>query len=349
MEERIQQIVVDVLNKYCFPPRPYDSLPVDPYKVGQETVWHIECLSLHSDKAEDARAALEEAGYDPRLFLFAGHPFRAVKLEGETLTIKLPSLTPRYRENLETQIEGLKEALGCEVSCEYERMTLQETIVNSIRYYPGIQPTRETVLNHLFCVIGNGFDWAEGALVNGEVYEGDPEQRLREWSDEFSRNHPMSHDIPGVEERRLKRLEEEIQKSREAEERAKPGYPHDFSRGFEGINPCWDATNIYPLCQYSKIMTVPPNVRPDWLEGAVEVIDMVRGLGEVEDDRSADNLKWIEKARVRLAQMFPHLEEHEWTEIGSTAPPLFVVSDEVKERKAKSAKEMKKRPRKGRA
>lgn len=32
-------------------------------------------------------------------------------------------------------------------------------------FYPQLFPTRKHALNHLFCVIGNGFDWVNGELV----------------------------------------------------------------------------------------------------------------------------------------------------------------------------------------
>lgn len=33
-------------------------------------------------------------------------------------------------------------------------------------FYPSIFPTRKHALHHLFCLIGNGYDWVDGELVS---------------------------------------------------------------------------------------------------------------------------------------------------------------------------------------
>ena len=46
-------------------------------------------------------------------------------------------------------------------------MTLELTIQYLFNTYPGLFKDRSDCLDHLFCTIGNGFDWKDGELVYG--------------------------------------------------------------------------------------------------------------------------------------------------------------------------------------
>lgn len=35
-------------------------------------------------------------------------------------------------------------------------------------FYPELFPTRKHALNHLFCVLGNGYDWINGELIDDD-------------------------------------------------------------------------------------------------------------------------------------------------------------------------------------
>ena len=41
----------------------------------------------------------------------------------------------------------------------------ERTVHNCLAVYPSIFPTRATVLDHLFCTLGGGYDWRGGCLV----------------------------------------------------------------------------------------------------------------------------------------------------------------------------------------
>ena len=45
-------------------------------------------------------------------------------------------------------------------------MNVELTIQDCFDNYPGLFKERVDVLNHLFCVIGNGYDWKNGELVD---------------------------------------------------------------------------------------------------------------------------------------------------------------------------------------
>lgn len=51
-------------------------------------------------------------------------------------------------------------------------MRAEEQLQYMADFYPQLFPTRKHALNHLFCVLGNGFDWVNGELVYVDgIYE----------------------------------------------------------------------------------------------------------------------------------------------------------------------------------
>lgn len=47
-------------------------------------------------------------------------------------------------------------------------MRAEEQLQYMADFYPSTFPTRKHALDQLFCVIGNGFDWANVELVDGD-------------------------------------------------------------------------------------------------------------------------------------------------------------------------------------
>lgn len=45
-------------------------------------------------------------------------------------------------------------------------MNPEDTIRHTLYYYPQICPNRAHALHHMFCVIGNGYEWIKGELVD---------------------------------------------------------------------------------------------------------------------------------------------------------------------------------------
>lgn len=45
-------------------------------------------------------------------------------------------------------------------------MKAEETLQYMADFYSDIFPTRKHALNHLFCTIGNGYEWVKGELVD---------------------------------------------------------------------------------------------------------------------------------------------------------------------------------------
>lgn len=117
-------------------------------------------------------------------------------------------------------------------------MKAEATLQYMADFYPDLFPTRKHALDHLFCTIGNGYDW-----VNGELVDND---------DEYSKRYKLVQDIIKAEFSRevnfwgYHALFEEIAKAT-----GKPNTKYPFH---------W-----YPLSRkYSYLFNYPKNIKSDW-------------------------------------------------------------------------------------
>lgn len=153
-------------------------------------------------------------------------------------------------------------------------MTVQETLQNSLILYPSVNKNKFDVYNHLFLTNGNGYNWIDGELVvigntNRPVTIEDgiesafdfhmSDERLINCSLIFSRDY----------------LKKQILSIINWEERSK-------------IFVC-DREEV-TICQYSKILHIPNDVKPDWLEAAKEMYGwLVNNIHEVR----VEDRRWI--------------------------------------------------------
>lgn len=68
-------------------------------------------------------------------------------------------------------------------------MTAENTIQWMMDFYPDIYPTRKHCLNQLFCVIGNGYKWINGELVDTDKDEYFHRYRFRKNIDRAKSSH----------------------------------------------------------------------------------------------------------------------------------------------------------------
>lgn len=127
----------------------------------------------------------------------------------------------------------------------------EQLIGSMLRDWSDIFPYRISVLDHLFCVIGNGYEWLDGALISALQ-----EKPLSQETKDRLRDNSL--------EQLTKRLEAtgiEIPDSL----RVKPPTP-DTGGPY----------NFYQICGYSRICRIPADVRPEWLDLAKETANLIR-------------------------------------------------------------------------
>lgn len=188
------------------------------------------------------------------------------------------------------------------------------SIKHSMFCFPTIYSTRRHVLNQYFLVIGTGMDWIDGGLAQEEWDDGDryctrkvAEMMRAGTSDEeiwqvvrakdakkFGEHNP----IPDFEA--IKKHSPEL--ARDLEKIYKPVLPPK-PKSFK---------DAYPMCEYSKLMTVPKNVRPDWWKLWKEALKLAKTVpvcGAGSDDAETARLtnkrqnEWIKKAEKRARDL----------------------------------------------
>lgn len=119
-------------------------------------------------------------------------------------------------------------------------------------FYPELFPTRKHCLDHLFCVIGNGYEWINGELVDKD---GTFERRYK-IVEPIIRATPRNEDLYNNILRAEKNFKEIMG------EDYKPNRKYSFE---------W-----YPLCkEYSRLYTYPENITDDWLKLLNECKEML--------------------------------------------------------------------------
>lgn len=141
-------------------------------------------------------------------------------------------------------------------------MTVETTVQWMFDHYPDLYSTREECFDHLFCTIGNGYEWKWGQLVYHD--RGDPdydeeyERELNE-KDYASECHVRAH-----------------QSKKNIEARRK----HDSLFVRAGILKKAAEYRWYPLSKkYSKLFTIPANAKEDWKAAVDECKKMLEKAG----------------------------------------------------------------------
>ena len=119
-------------------------------------------------------------------------------------------------------------------------MRAEDTLQYMADFYPDIFPTRKHCLDHLFCVIGNGYEWVNGELVDDDnTYEKryklrKPIKKAEFWQEEiWNHMYEFYHELYDLDETQ------------------KIPMKYNFS---------W-----YPLSRkYSALFTYPEDIKDDW-------------------------------------------------------------------------------------
>ncbi len=133
-------------------------------------------------------------------------------------------------------------------------MTVETTIQRMFDRYPDLFSDRKECLNHLFCVIGNGYEWKRGQIVEcGEDDEIEP-FIIEEEKKDYEVKHPKA-------------------------EQSKENIARWNDR--KALYPMAYEFKWYPLCEFSLINEIPDDVKPDWKAAAEECKELLRkdGIG----------------------------------------------------------------------
>ena len=131
-------------------------------------------------------------------------------------------------------------------------MTVETTVQWMFDHYPDLYSTREECFDHLFCTIGNGYEWKWGQLVYRDRGNPDYDEKIEKklHDDDYAKEwHVRAHQSKKNIEAKRKR-------------------DSVFVRA--GILKNIDEHHWYPLSKrYSRLFTIPADAKEDW-KAAVE-------------------------------------------------------------------------------
>ena len=132
-------------------------------------------------------------------------------------------------------------------------MRAEDTLQFMMDFYHNIYPNRKSCLNQLFCVIGNGYKWVDGELVDDSEF-------LSRWE----LKSPIIHAKPSD----LNTLLEDIRIRVSGK----------------------DESEWYPLSkEYSYLYNYPEDIKPDWLELINETKQLLITDGIILEENNNDS------------------------------------------------------------
>lgn len=162
-------------------------------------------------------------------------------------------------------------------------MTVEKQLRDSLFKYPSIYKNKWDVYHHWFIVNGNGYEWNNGELT---TY---PDQTLITTVDEAIelQDKYLAEKLGNLKEGSW---EIEFYKDNHKEYVA---LIKDIDNRMNDFTP--NRKEIYPMCQYSDILHIPSDIKPDW---QFAVMDMYNWLMDNYDSLGKDNQKYINSIKL---------------------------------------------------
>lgn len=127
-------------------------------------------------------------------------------------------------------------------------MTAENTMQWMMDFYSDIYPTRKHYLNQLFCVIGNGYKWVNGELVERTSKVANRYRMIGKVEKANGSLEDMWYAGYASEEAFEKELIKVIGKEEYEKDPVRRHYTFEW----------------YPVCSYSYVMDYPDDITPDW-------------------------------------------------------------------------------------
>lgn len=149
--------------------------------------------------------------------------------------------------------------------------SVRDTVLAMLTQYPSIFPDKSACYRHLFLVNGNGYEWVDGELVNVYPSKNEPDfkdedKAVADQIEKFGQT-PNYENVFGHEQYSYVRLDTRR---------------HNMLIQFalDNIDLIMEAEHVkfdttifmtYSGWDYCKLMQMPDDVKPDWLEAVKEV------------------------------------------------------------------------------
>jgi len=205
-------------------------------------------------------------------------------------------------------------------------MNVHDTVKRMLMVYPSVTINALDAYDHLFCIIGNGYEWQNGELVEisdiplsvpmlSEALDIamqfkmlDNSYSLFESTQEiYKMRHDGKEDMKGIIESFSKKmynmLKESVSLICRTEERLNDfdvptleRYPEIFMKNYE--------FRLYGLCECSELCNLPDDIKPDWLDAAERMLNFIKTHPETwRKDYEEEYNKWIPKIEARIEEL----------------------------------------------
>lgn len=185
-------------------------------------------------------------------------------------------------------------------------MTVFETIKTLLQDYPRLYKNRMDVLYHLFCVIGNGYDWKDGDLVDVSGYQKD---RPSEYTIDAEANYQALVDFY-QNQMSFMPSEEKLRKEATDNQQHALYLQENIDQIVNTTTPLLLST--YPLSEeYSSLMNIPEDINQDWAQAAEELAKALivyhsASLEDLQDGfRQLSTIHWM-----NLDQINKYVKQH---------------------------------------
>lgn len=129
-------------------------------------------------------------------------------------------------------------------------MKFNDALYVSMAAYSCIHPNRARALDHFFCVIGNGYDWVNGQLIDYEETQHpklSPKQRINRIFKQRKKRHEIEEKERAAMEARIAKEERKpdpeldriIRQAAETMRKAKEADPEGFERKCKEQEAAW--------------------------------------------------------------------------------------------------------------
>ena len=158
-------------------------------------------------------------------------------------------------------------------------MKPERTLQRMYDEFPKLFPVRQRALNHLFCVIGNGYSWHKGEIVSDNelfIWDNKIERFIIDPDYEIDAESDIISTPPKTEEEYMKDMEERHMFLAEIKHGVCPETSiEDHYKDLENNFRKW-----YLLSKkYSLIYEVPDDVTPEWKALVEECKELLRKDG----------------------------------------------------------------------
>lgn len=145
-------------------------------------------------------------------------------------------------------------------------MRAEDTLQFMMDFHSTLYHSRKDCLNQLFCVIGNGYEW-----INGELVEMEPD--TKEILSRWKLVKPIEHAEPTEICKEMGKLDEQLKAIRAKAKPLAPEIEKYHSKGW------------YPLSRrFSYLFNYPQDIKPDWEKLRQECWEMLKNDGLEPDE-----------------------------------------------------------------